>query len=574
MYQHINKKKGSGRYVIVALLMSATPWMTVPAFGADFMSRITTSQTPSSSRTQVIRTTSTEQSLTMPGPATAGQGNRERYTGLPGSSSQQQPVDDNTFRRAIVPSLPALLELAMSHDAGIQSQRLQTSARAEDVPKARAGLLPRIDFTYGYSYTDSDNIYTDGGISSCETNPETGELLGGEDYDRRCRGYSTDTVRQLQLTQPLFSMEGIRQLQRAGEQRRAAELQLAVAERDLALNISEAYMNAFYASRRVTLLQGKREALDLQLEQAQRAFDLGIGDRIDLLAARSRRDQSGADIAAARNDYNDALSRLERLTGTTPDFNRFSLDELTDIDFAHPPALATLEPDISQNADVQLAMQQLEVARAEHDVSRAGYYPEVSLNLSWLNRNSDDPYRESEDKRAGVQASMNLFRGGYTLADVRQSDLLREAAQADIDNARRQALEALRQRHRSIDGDITRLEALTRSIQSSELYLEAADKGAALGLRDLVDVLDARADLYDQRIAYVDAFRRLILDRLELLSATGRLGTAHMADVMALIGNIVAPPSPLPGEGEELKSAWQAGASPVTDGADHRRSAT
>ncbi len=535
MCQHVHKRRLS-RNAMAILLLTAAPWAAGISQAADFLERTNTVSGAAPAKAPIART-SVSSHLSRPEP-----GAPVALQTAPGVPAQGMALDGTGTPRAVVPSLPGLLEMALSHDANINSQRLQSRARAEDVPKARAGLLPQIDFTYGYSYTDSDNIYTDGDVSSCANNPETGELLGGEDFERRCRGYSTDNVRQIQLSQPLFSMERIRQLQRAGEQREAAELQLAVAERDLVLNTAEAYMNAFYTSRQVDLLQGKREALDLQLTQAQRAFDLGIGDRIDLLAARSRHDQSGADIASAENDYNDALSRLERLTGVSPDFAQFSLNELTDIDFARPPALQTLEPDIAQNVEVQLALQQLEVARADHDVRRSAYYPEVSLNLSWMNRNSDDPYRESEDKRAGVQASMNLFRGGYTSADVRQGDLLRQAGQADVDNARRQAIEELRQRHRGIDGDITRLEALAQSIRSSELYLEAADRGAALGLRDLVDVLDARADLYDQRIAYVDAFRRLVLDRLSLLSATGRLGSTSLTDTMGLIGQLVAPP--------------------------------
>ncbi|WP_239023764.1 TolC family protein [Salinicola corii] len=455
--------------------------------------------------------------------------------------------------RISIPSLPGLFERALRADADLESQRLRAEARGQDVPKAWAGLLPSLDASYVYSYTDSDNIYTDGGLSTCETNPETGELIGGDTYERRCEGHSTDNTRQLQLTQTLFSMERIRQVQRANAQRDQASLQIAVAERDLALQTSETYLKAFFASRRARLLEGKRASLALQLAQARKAYELGIGDRIDLLAAQSALDRTRADIALARNETDDALATLERLTGERADFDGFSLTALTDVEFPQPPPLETLETRVDANADIELAQQGLRVADRDHDLRQAGYYPEVSLNLSWQDRNSDDPYRASEDTSAAIQARVNLFRGGYTRADVRQGDLLARASRSDIDSARRQALEQLRQSRRGIIGEQGRLAALAQSIRSGELYLEAADRGAALGLRDLVDVLDARADLFDQRIQYVDAFRQLLLDRLQLQASVGTLSTQDLADVMTSIQQIIGPPRPL----DPLPESWR-----------------
>ncbi|MCX2522745.1 TolC family protein [Larsenimonas rhizosphaerae] len=443
---------------------------------------------------------------------------------------------------ATVPSLPALLARALAYDAGLESQRLRARAQGKEVPKAWAALLPRLDVTYARSYTDSDNYYSEGGSVSCSNNPRTGALIGGEDLEMRCRGYSADTRRQLTLSQTLFSLEQFRQVQKADAQRDAAVLQVAVAERDLALETAEAYMNALFASRHIALLDGKRTALTLQVTQAQRAYELGIGDRIDLLAARARRDQSEADRVAARNDYDDALSTLTRLTGTIPDFTRFSLNALTDVEFADAPALATLTPLIADNPEVQLAQLQGRIAAAEHDVRQAGYAPEVSLSLSWSDQNSDDPYQDRTDRRVALQAQMNLFQGGYTLADTRQGELLARASRFEAQDARRRALEQLTTRHRRISSDISRLKALRRAIYSSTLYLDAADKGAALGLRDLVDVLDARAEVFQQRIHFMEAFRQLVMDHLHLQAAMGRLNTRALGEVMVLIGDVVEAP--------------------------------
>ncbi|MDQ7729492.1 TolC family protein [Halomonas sp. SpR8] len=451
------------------------------------------------------------------------------------------PLDQPDNATNSLPSLPRMFDRALEYNAALASQRLQAEARGLEVPLAWSRLQPQVDLSFQRGYSGSDNIYTGGDISSCVNNPETGELIGGEEFERRCQGESTDTIGQISLSQPLFSIERFRQVEKANRQSDTAQLQLAVSERNLALQTAEAWLNAFYLSRQVDLLDSKRHSLDLQVVQAQRAYDLGIGDRIDLLAAHSEFDRTLADIAAARNDYDNALSTLERLTGTFPDFNSFTLLELPEDDFDSPPPLSTLEDAIVNNAEVLLAVAQRDVARADIEVRRAGYYPEVSLNLSYSDRHSNDPYRDSEDKRVVLQASMNLYAGGRTRNSVAQGILVQNAAMADINNARRLALEQLRQYHRSIRGDITRLQALAQSIRSGELYLEAADKGAALGLRDLVDVLNARADLYSQRIQYVDAFRRLLMNRLNMRAAIGELGTDDLVGIMHQVNAIIAP---------------------------------
>ncbi|MFC0266601.1 TolC family protein [Kushneria aurantia] len=539
--------RGTGRLMLSGLLLAA-----MPAWSASFVDSVAVQ------RSDVARPASAQQSDGLPGSGVVPAGSTRRGDDLPAiTRGSRISLDLDESARDIslsadnsaghsgearVPSLPALFALALEHDASLTSQRLQAEARGLEVPLAWSQLKPKVDVSVQRSYTQTDNIYTAGEVSSCLENPETGEPVGGEDFERRCAGESTDTVSQISLSQPLFSMERFRQVQKANQQRDAAQLQVAVGERDLALQTAKAWLSAFYLSRRVDLLESKRESLDLQVTQAQRAYDLGIGDRIDLLAARSKFDTTLADIAAARNEYDNALSTLERLTGTSPDFSNFALRDLPGEGFATPPPLETLEDSIVNNADVLLAEAQQDVARADVSLRQAGYWPEVNLNLSYSDRNSNDPYRASEDARAAVQASMNLYAGGRTSTSVEQGTLLQSAAMADVSNARRTALEQLRQYHRSIGGDITRLQALAQSIRSGELYLEAADRGAALGLRDLVDVLNARADLYSQRIQYVESFRQLLLDRLNMRAATGELGTDDMLAVMQQVGAIVGPP--------------------------------
>ncbi|MGA4494232.1 TolC family outer membrane protein [Vreelandella venusta] len=424
-----------------------------------------------------------------------------------------------------LPSLPDLFSRALRHDADLSRQRYELDATREEVPMARSQLLPQVSASGGYLWQDSTNTQTVDEIDQFGNTARPAEI--------------DETYYQIQLQQPLFSLERWRQMGVADAQVSAAELQLAVVEQELALQVSEAYVKAYLAGQRLGLLESQQDSLELQVRQASRAFDLGIGNRVDLLEAQSRYDQAVSDAVEAENELDNALSELERLTGVMPRFQSSAPGELTTV---------TLNGDIGdadewisrtdQNLNVLLAKQEQQITQADASVRRSGYYPELNLNLSYSDRVSDDSVRESEDYRATVEVSVPIYQGGYTNASVRQGEKRIEAGLAAIDNERNLAVQEIRQRIRALNGGKRRLEALNQAISSSQLFLEAAEKGEQLGLRDLVDVLDARASLYDQRIQYVDTVGSYALDMLALNSLVGSLESDDLDRIMSLLASL------------------------------------
>ncbi len=424
-----------------------------------------------------------------------------------------------------LPSLPDLFSRALRHDADLSRQRYELEATREEVPMARSQLLPQVSASGGYLWQDSSNSQTVDELNLTGDAPRPAEI--------------DETYYQVQLQQPLFSLERWRKMDVANAQVSAAELQLAVVEQELALQVSEAYIKAYLASQRSGLLESQQASLELQVRQASRAFDLGVGNRVDLLEAQSRYDQAVSDAVEAENELDNALSELERLTGVTPRFQSSAPGELTTVtlngDIGNPDEWI---PRTSQNLRVLLAQEEQQVAQANTSVRRSGYYPEVNLTLSYSDRQSEDYLRESEDYRANVEVSVPIYRGGYTNASVRQGEKRIEAGLAAVDNERNLAIQEVRQRIRALNGGERRLEALNQAISSSQLFLEAAEKGEQLGLRDLVDVLDARASLYDQRIQYVDTVGNYALDMLSLHTAVGSLESDDLNRIMSLLASL------------------------------------
>lgn len=434
---------------------------------------------------------------------------------------------DNNSSHAL-PSLPWLFSLALTNNSELSRQRYESQARMQDVPMAQAGLKPHIDASTSYFYQRANNIYT--------ANPNR---YPDEIYDDRVLGTTNDTIWQVQLSQPVFSLERWRLIDKAEAQAEVAVLRVAIAERDLALEVVEVYLNAYLASRKLGLLDTKREALLLQRRQAQRAYDLGIGDRINLLESQSRLDQAIADLVKAENQLANALSDLERLTGRLPDFNGISLGNLEKVDIEHHwDNTQNWLSRASANLQVLLTKRMYQVAQLDSDVRRAAHFPEINLNFSYNDRNSSDELRASEEVNVNLELNIPLYQGGYTIASVRQAELNALAAREAMTNELRQAQQEVRKYLRSLHGDTRQLRALSRSIVSGELFLEAAIKGELLGVRDLVDVLDARAELYELRIRFVEGICQYLLDRTSLKAAVGNLNTGDLITIMSLLEKI------------------------------------
>lgn len=435
----------------------------------------------------------------------------------------QQAAGEST-RPTTLPSLPGLFARALEHDAKLSQQRHELAATREEEPIARSQLLPQLSASGGYLWQDTTNVQTERDDDPRST-ARPGEYT--EDYWR------------VQLSQPLFSVKSWRNQGKADAQIEAAELKLATAERDLALDVSKAYVQAYLASQRLGLLDSQKESLELQVRQAKRSYELGVGNRVDLLESRSRMDQTAADTVEAQNELDNALSELQRLTGIRPDMSRLALKDLSDVVLKRKWGGVDDWIDRTKgNLDVERARKEKEVTKADTATRRGGYYPEMNLNLSYSDRHSEDELRTSEDYSAQVEVSMPLYQGGRTNARVRQGEKRIKAGQAAIDNQRNLAAQEVRKRLRAINGGVRRMDALQEAIDSSQLFLDAAQRGEQLGLRDLVDVLDARASLYDQRIKYVDTLGDYAINRLNLQSAVGDLDRNDLNDIMALLASM------------------------------------
>lgn len=407
-------------------------------------------------------------------------------------------------------SLLSSFEAALVHDPELRAARSHFKADREEVQLTWGRLLPNASFSAGYSYENSENIFTDRPEQFVDDPRTTGEL--------------EDLYWQVDLTQPLFNWASYQEWRAAQEITEGARYRLSRTEQELILRLSEVYLNLFYAAQQVHINDQRLSTLNLQYEQVQRELELGVGDRINLFEVRARRDLAKTDLLEARSDYQDYQTRLANMTG---ELFEVPADWVEVGHLVMPQLREGSESEwvawTRENLNYKESQAQLRGAERTRLARRAGHYPTVNLNLNYLDQDSDDQYRTRQTFRVSIDFSLSLYQGGQTQAALRQATALMEAQAAESDRVLAEAEQEVRLAFLQLKSLEERLHALQRSRESSQLYVQAIERGLLLDLRSQVEVLDARSQLLEVHLRYAEALNQYLLADLRLHLASGRL---------------------------------------------------
>lgn len=424
--------------------------------------------------------------------------------------------------------LHTLITTALEHDPQLRTAYKEFLADQEETALARSRFLPEVSFSAGYRYEDSDNIYTDPDSGFYDPNMERSSGRLGDDYLR------------LNVSQRLFDWKIVGESRRARAYVSESELRYTQAQQQLVLRIGEAFLDALYRAQQVHLSENRLEALEFKYSQVRRQHELGIGDRLDMLEVQAHRDMASADLVQAQSLLRDARTRVESITGTPLDIPSAWLEAAHLVEpFPQSSELDLWIEQVTNNLEYRISQLRTEQTRASLSSAKAERYPTINLSLSYEERSSDDPFRERNDKVASLDLSVPLYRGGWTSAQVRRNSAKLQANMARVDATIDEATQQIKIAHARVASLAERLRALSQSRQSSELYLQAAERGEVLNLRSQVEVLDARARLVDVQLQLAEALNQYLQADLELHYHIGSLMPERMRDYDTLFTSAV-----------------------------------
>jgi outer membrane protein len=406
---------------------------------------------------------------------------------------------------------------AVASDPVYQAARAQHLANLERLPQARAGYLPVV-----------------AGSASIFRNWVSRD--GGPDLNYNTKSYAVT------LSQPVFRLQNWIAIDQARQQVLQADAILANAAQDLALRVGQAYFDVLLAQDNVALSGTQKAAIDQQLAQAKRNFEVGTATIVDTLEAQARYDQSVAKEIADRNDLEVKRRALMQLLGKVPD----ALAPLREPLRLEEPQPNDIEKWVATAADSSF---QIAVARANHEIAqqevarqRAGHLPTVDLTGS-LGR-SDTPTNIVaglqgpivNSSSIGLTLSVPIFNGGLTQSRIREALALRERAGQELENTQRGVAQQVRASYLNVTSGIAQVRALEQALVSTQSQLDSTILGRDVGVRTSVDVLNAQQQVFQTRRDLQQARYNYLLNTLRLKQAAGQLDEPDVQEVNRALG--------------------------------------
>ena len=425
--------------------------------------------------------------------------------------------------------LGSIYQQALKNDPLIREAEANRLAARESKPQALSALLPQLTGDVGYDDSDSN------GSSPFGPQGQPG------DFERNAKRNSWGVT----LRQSVFRWQNWAALKRADAESAQAEADYHAAQQDLILRTSEAYFNVLAAQDTLEAAVAAHDAIERQLEQSNKRFEVGLIAVTDVQEAKAAFDSATAALIQAKRNLATAQEQLRELTGST-------FEELSrpgpDMPLAGPnPANAEDWVKIAMDQNARLTSSRLaaDITRQNVSSERGGHLPSLDLVASRssfdiqsdliTNGVSNPNDSDAVDTTISLQLTVPIYSGGATSSRVRQAQYRHQAARERLERTARQTERETRDAYLGVNSEVARVRSLRQAVESAKTALQATEAGYEVGTRTSVDVLEARRRLFESQTNYARSRYDYLLNVLKLQLAAGTLDDKGIADINSIL---------------------------------------
>ena len=341
--------------------------------------------------------------------------------------------------------------------------------------------------------------------------------------------------------QPVFNRANVATVSQAEKSLDVSRADLDSAEQDLILRLSQAYFDVLGAEDTLVTTRANKAAISEQLASAKRNFEVGTATITDTREAQARYDLATAQEIAADNDLVTKRIALDQLVGRS---------NVEPKQLAVPVAIPALVPSDPQawvrqaeteHPAVRRAQLALEIAKLETKKARAAALPtidavgSISSARGAIGGSFQGQLGNNSGASIGLQLNMPLYSGGAIQNRVKETLVLEDRSQNDLDAARRGVIQGTRQAYYTLLSGAAQVRALEAAESSSQLALEATQLGYRVGVRVNLDVLNAQTQLFQTRRDLARARYDVLVGNLRLRQAAGVVTAQDVAAIDRLL---------------------------------------
>ena len=433
---------------------------------------------------------------------------------------------------------------AVKRDPVIREADARRLAALEAKPQARGLLFPQANVDGQYTKSDSDGSVTFVQDVLDTTTPDPTDTITVVRNTAQAQDADGWQYRA-QVTQTLFRWDQWQQLRRADAQVALAEANYRASEQDLMVRVSQAYFDVLAAEDTLGAAEATLQAVNRQLEQAEKRFEVGLIAITDVQEARAAHDSATAAVIAAKRTLASTKEVVRELTGEAYQVLSKPADEIP-LDQPQPAdEEGWVTQALDQNLQVIAARLGVDVAKRNVNIARSGYMPTIDLfasrtqfdfDATQTNNGLEGPADSDQtEDTIGVQVNIPLFTGGVTHSRVKEQVYLHRAERERLEGAVRKAERDTRDAYLGVIAERARVTALQQSVKSNQTALEATEAGFEVGTRTTVDVLDARRRLFEAQRDFARSRYDYLVNIIRLKSAAGVLIPGDLESINALL---------------------------------------
>ena len=438
--------------------------------------------------------------------------------------------------------LMKVYELALTNDPTYLAAQFARDANVEARPLALAPLLPQLNGAYRPAKDHFE--FTPPDASTCA---QAGQPAGCT-FTSSNRPYTVS----LTLSQSIFDWSAFETYSQAGDTAALAEVSFRAAQQNLLLRVAQAYFAVLTAADTLRASRAENKALERQLEQARKRFDVGLSAITDVQEAQARFDLTTATVIDAERTFRSSREALAAITGP----NTVGLSSVQeDIGVPNPDPLNVAkwtEVALAENLDLAAAKLSTSIAKKGIWIARGGYLPTVNIVGQGTNGQSSGFNRGYyEDRSYTLNVNVPIFAGLSTWHTVDRAQSTHGQAQAQELGTRRTVERTTHDAYQGVLSGASRVKALKQAVLSNTTALQASQVGLQVGARTNVDVLNAQQLLYSAQRDYASARYNYLVSVLTLKNAAGRLTQNDLQEIDRLLVSCPPPTStfaPAPAE--------------------------
>ena len=412
-------------------------------------------------------------------------------------------------------TLQDALQRARQNDPQYRSAAITGLGLArEDRVQARAGLLPNLNYTNSYIYTQGVGPLPERCLALpwvCSTSRFVANN-GVHEYLSQ-----TDVHQTLSLT-------NVAAYRRSAAALAQARAKAEIAARGLVVTVTQSYYGFVVAQRKYATAQSAAAEAARFLDISQKLENGGEVAHADVIKARIQSQQRQRDLQEAQLDME--RTRLDLAVLLFPDFNQ-NFAVVDDLQTPQPlPTFGEVEAaGKKSNPDLRAALAAFEVA--EHEVTAAwgGLLPSLSIDYFYGIDANEFAIRSNGLRNLGYSTVATLqipiFSWGADRSKLKQAELRRDQAHVELTFAQRELLSHLRQFYSDAEISRQEMESLASSAELAAESMRLTTLRYQAGESTVLEVVDAQNTLTLARNAYDDGQARFRVAVANLQTLTG-----------------------------------------------------